>query len=804
MNAVDITTKDPWYTGLMGLPTAGYADGVMDADIKKLQSMLAAKPNPADQLGIWQDWVNTVSDPTFYATVKKITPAQQKDYAAKAKTVYTDAFNKWMEQAKLPTSVQTILSDDPTAKLPSYLSGYLALDSKDPASVEAYKAQIKKDFGGLKKSNGDPVISDVLIDQVASGKQDFSTLNDIVSQAVTSAVGKELGSAASQISDITKTDAYQNLLSNPSALTSSYNSKVAGLTQDATTGAWAPKTVNTDTSPKPGITSLGPYSGSISDVDTPAKMKQVVDTYDPNKGVYRAPSLDASGNLVSNATSPYSNILNGMLSGYKNPYAAGYTNQLKMPETPNLTNIKKPFESNPTSADLLKLANSAGQPYDPNAKTSLSPALSKMYQPSVINSAGQPAKPGTPDTTNTTLPVVPKAGEPIVTDTGKVVTPPVVNPPVVNPPVVNPPVVNPPVVNPPVVNPPVVNPPVVNPPVTEGPWTELGLTQAQYEAGQKSFAEAKARGDAARAAKAAADKIAAEQKAIEDARIAVEKATNNGVVSLTQGTDVVNQNLVPTNTDNTVSNVSGVPTKTEEELRAEQLDAERQAGLVALANQQATEKAAIANTLFQQGNITAMPTGVAATGSNVFEKPPSTGGINETVSLPINTVVQAVNPTSSNQTVALPTSVIPSVSAGNNFTGMSNNIGPQQVTLNPSAVVTPSGINALSAQTVALPTSGPQPINPSNGGPSSAITISPNPAQNNLGPLNISNLGAVISPQAMNSTAGGVASLVGPQVTVQPQPAVTQQLTSNIVAGVGTNPALRAKVLAAQAANMKK
>jgi len=313
---------------------------------------------------------------------------------------------------------------------------------------------------------------------------------------------------------------------------------------------------------------------------------------------------------------------------------------------------------------LLKLANSAGQPYDPNAKTSLSPALSKMYQPSVINSAGQPAKPGTPDTTNTTLPVVPKAGEPIVTDTGKVVTHPVVNPPVVNPPV--------------------VNPPVVNPPVTEGPWTELGLTQAQYEAGQKSFAEAKARGDAARAAKAAADKIAAEQKAIEDARIAAEKAaageaaTNNGVVSLTQGTDVVNQNLVPTNTDNTVSNVSGVPTKTEEELRAEQLDAERQAGLVALANQQAAEKAAIANTLFQQGNITAMPTGVAATGSNVFEKPPSTGGINETVSLPTNTVVQAVNPTSSNQTVA-------------------------------------------------LPTSGPQPINPSNGGPSSA-TVGPTSA----------------------------------------------------------------------------
>ena len=139
--------------------------------------------------------------------------------------------------------------------------------------------------------------------------------------------------------------------------------------------------------------------------------------------------------------------------------------------------------------------------------------------------------------------------------------------------------------------------------------------------------------------------------------------------------------------------------------------------------------------------------------------------------------VNAAQQTAANQATVVPysTSVVPSVSAGNNFTGMSNNIGPQQVTLNPNAVVSPSGINALSAQTVALPSSGPQPINPSNGGPSSAIVGPISAAQNNLGPLNISNLGAVISPQAMNSNAGGVASLVGPQGTVQPQPAVVAQ-----------------------------
>ena len=153
----------------------------------------------------------------------------------------------------------------------------------------------------------------------------------------------------------------------------------------------------------------------------------------------------------------------------------------------------------------------------------------------------------------------------------------------------------------------------------------------------------------------------------------------------------------------------------------------------------------------------------------------------DTVALSNSPSVIAAQQSAANQATVVPysTSVVPSVSAGTNFTGMSNNLGPQQVTLNPSAVVTPSGINALSAQTVSLPTSGPQPINPSNGGPSSATVGPITAAQRDLGPLNISNLGAVIGPQAMNSNAGGVASLVGPQVTVQPQPAVSQQPAVN-------------------------
>ena len=127
----------------------------------------------------------------------------------------------------------------------------------------------------------------------------------------------------------------------------------------------------------------------------------------------------------------------------------------------------------------------------------------------------------------------------------------------------------------------------------------------------------------------------------------------------------------------------------------------------------------------------------------------------------------------------------------------SNNItyGPQQVTLNPNTVVTPSGIDALSAQTVAANnTYGPQPqpqpvyadtVNPSNKG--IVGTIDP----------------ATLSVANMNSNAGGLPSLMGPfpntgatvqqQPTVIQQPAVTQQLippdtrvfdtAGNVVAG---------------------
>jgi len=616
-----------------------------------------------------------------------------------------------------------------SAKYQTALTNFYA-KSTDPEAVKYRTDELTKKYGSLKDADGKTIFAPTYIKALAEGVEPPASLDKAVTDWATAKMKEATNYDWNNFSGGIGSVAAQNLLSSfvkdPSQVDTALTFKSSGA----------------DVTPEQKQANAANLEAKVAKAE---KDTAALENYDPNAGTWN-PSKNTQA-------TPYGDVLSGLISGYKNPYASDYVNPLTAVEKPNLTNIQTPFNKNAIPQDLVNLFTSAGTNYaggtraNPLVRPTLpNNGLVKLTQPSATESAEQLAKPGAPDTTNTTLPVVTDK-LPVVTDKPPVVTdkPPVVNPPVVNPSVVNPPVVNPPVVNPPVVNPPVVTPPVVNPPVVTP-----GKIPLQPVDGVVVSAEERA-------------------KTLEAARIAQEAVT-----------------------------------KRQADEKAAQDEANRQAGLVALANQQATEKAAIANTLFQQGNITAMPTGVAATGSNVFEKPPSTGGINETVSLPTNTVVQAVNPTSSNQTVALPTSVVPSVSAGTNFTGMSNNLGPQQVTLNPSAVVTPSGINTLPTQTVALPTSGPQPINPSNGGPSSATTLSPNAAQNNLGPLNISNLGAVISPQAMNSTAGGVASLVGPQVTVQPQPAVTQQLTSNIVAGVGTNPALRAKVLAAQAANMKK
>jgi hypothetical protein len=660
-------------------------DGINGPAFENLQVQLAKAKTVPEQIGLWQAFLKN--------------PANINDTGM---PIAKKAFNTWMTDGKMPSNVQTVLSKDPLATLPAVPLAQLNYNKDDPASVTAYANALKNTYGSLKKADGTPEFTSTYLDSVAAGTIPQDTFDTRINNIAVKAATADLKAQGISLADVGGADGLAS------------SGKLADYLNDSTKLASAYTPVSTvtggggnDTSSKPGITSLEPYSGSISDVDTQAKMKQVVDTYDPNKGVYRAPSIDASGKLVSNATSPYSNILNGMLSGYKNPYAAGYTNPLKMPETPNLTNIKKSFEDNPTSADLLKLANSAGQPYDPNAKTSLSPALTKMYQPSVTNSAGQPAKPGAPDTTSTTLPVVPKSGEAIVTDTGKVVTPPVVNPPVVNPPVVNPPVVNPPVVNPPVKT---------------------------------------------------ADEIAAEKAAAENTSLAVWFANVKRINDL-QSTFTSKQQMEswyaahpeddPSNLKRYGASATDLTMGEEAKAREAAYNAQ-QAVEKAAADKAAADKAAVDKIeADRQAGIKAVENARIAAEQKAIE----------------DARIAAEQKAIEDARIA--------AASGRNPDGGPSSLGPsynptslpQPVTIAPDTVTSTPGWGALARDTVT---------------PISA-------AQNNLGPFNISNLGAVIGPQAMNSNAGGVASLVSPQVTVQPAvnytyaPSSQQQLEDQAV-----------------------
>jgi len=707
MDILPASKSSDWWTVITDNNTItgpNLKDGINGPAFEKLQAQLAKAKTVPEQIGLWQAFLKN--------------PA---NINATGMPIAKKALNTWMTDGKMPSNVQAALSKDPLAPLPALAQAQLTYDKTDPASVKNYATALKDTYGNLKKADGTPEFTPAYLNSVAAGTIPQDTFDTRINNIAVKAATADLKAQGISLADVggpeglASSGKLAEYLNDSTKLASAY-------TSTPTAGSTVVGGAGNDTVPNEGITALGPYSGSISEVNTPAKMKQVVDNYDPNKGVYRAPSLDASGKLVANSTSPYSNILNGMLSGYKNPYAADYTNQLKMPETPDLTNIKKSFENNPTSKDLLKLANTAGQPYDPNAQTSLSPALSKMYQPSITNSAGKATKPGAPDTTNTTLPVVPKAGEPIV--------PPVV-PPVVNPPVVNPPVVNPPVVNPPVVNPPVVNPPVKTPEqldAEKNAWVkttqDAAKTPMEYATalanntlypdiaaiGKSQIEQLNAFTNQQVAEKAEADRLAAEKAAV---------VTTPGKLTFQPVDGVV------VSAEERAKNLEAARIAQEALAKRqveEKTEAERQAGIKTLAEKAEADRLAEVNRL-------------AALARNPDGGPSSLAPINP------------------------------------------NTYGPQQVTLNPNTVVSsPSGINALSAQTVTPPPSGPHPINPSNGGPTSAIVGPITAAQRDLGPLNISNLGAVIGPQAMNSNAGGVASLVSPQVTVQPQP---QQAVAN-------------------------
>jgi hypothetical protein len=746
MDILPASTKSDWWTVLTdNNPIKGpnLKDNINLPAFEKLQAQLVKAKTVPKQIELWQ---------AFLKNSANINEAGMP--------IAKKALNTWMTDGKMPSNVQAALSKNPLAPLPALAQAQLTYDKTDPTSVKNYETALKDTYGNLKKADGTPEFTPAYLESVAAGTIPQDTFDTRINNIAVKAATADLKAQGISLADVGGAEGLASsgklaeYLNDSTKLASAY-------TSTPTAGSTVTGGAGNDTVPNEGITALGPYTGSISEVNTPAKMKQVVDNYDPNKGVYRAPSLDASGKLDANSTSPYSNILNGMLSGYKNPYAAGYTNQLTMPETPDLTNIKKSFENNPTSKDLLKLANTAGQPYDPKAQTSLSPALSKIYQPSITNSAGKATKPGAPDTTNTTLPVVPKAGEPIVTDTsaGKVVTPPVVTPPVkTDNPVI-----------------PSVTPPA---PFTVDSTTSYERDDISPEV--RAALDARAITDEKNAI--VGDTITANDnlvKGIVSPNIASSLSTNNMNTNVTgvNGEAGIPSVLNPTTTPGklTFQPVDGVVVSAEERAKnleaariaqealakrqvEEKAEAERQAGLVALANQQAAEKA--------QNPYTTMD----ATGS-------------APVMTPINPNAKSIDPyttmDATGYSAETPTQTLQQIAAQQNNTVTD----PKSYTVS-GGLELPKGIgvNTLPTQIAAQQNNtvtDPKSYTVSGGLElPKGIGVNTLPTQTNLGPLNISNLGAVIGPQAMNSNAGGLPSLMGPVAPAVQASAVPSTVSS--------------------------
>ena len=420
MQPLDPTLKSTWLAPTQTAITKNNAN--------LLQGRLADDATLAEQLTTWQQEINSDPQPTVQEPLKK-------------------AFALWMKDAGIPTSIQTVLAKDPTAKVPSYITGYLALDPKDPASVEAYKAQLTKEFGGLKNSKGKSLINTDLIDAVASGDADFNDLGNQITNAVQAAANKTLGSSASQFSDITDSPTYKNLLSDPSKLADAYNANVSKLKQNATTGLWEVGTSGASGSDSTGASGTKEdykYTGGINQllnaegtVD-PTKMANMVGSYDTQKGAWRMPTIDPTTGKFGSNTSPYGQVLTNSLNNYLTKgdyYSPDYVNSLasKQPaamSSEGIAALKGTFTDPLTSRDVLNLNRSIGTNYDvANAVgdatfgSTLSPTLLKAYQPSTTTNkttgkTSTEAKPGVPDPTTTTVPgAITSGGAPALTST---------------------------------------------------------------------------------------------------------------------------------------------------------------------------------------------------------------------------------------------------------------------------------------------------------------------------------------------------------------------------------------------------
>ena len=367
------------------------------------------------------------------ATVlKDIKAARNTAAMAAAKATVSSGSNNTTTQSELQTLADEFSNGSKTNPFnpEAFSTAYsVAQDAATILGGNPTLESLKSKFGGLLDVDKKPLFTDEELNDVVTGKTPPAAFTSKVSNYANKALDTSGADYSGGVGSLARQKMYKTLLTSPGTLTEAYNTHVSKVTPAVSSGGITDNSTNTGVNQNTGASGTKvpfTYNGASVAGKTAAEKKAAaqaqLDAYDPKKGAWNAPVYDAATKKLSTDTSaPYGSILNSMLSNYPGDfYSAGYKNTLaeKQPETPKLVNAAKTFADNPTAKDLLALANTAGQPYDSKVKTSLSPALSQMYQPSTTNALGQPAKPGAPDTTNTQLPVISPDGTSIINADG--------------------------------------------------------------------------------------------------------------------------------------------------------------------------------------------------------------------------------------------------------------------------------------------------------------------------------------------------------------------------------------------------
>ena len=107
-----------------------------------------------------------------------------------------------MKDASIPTAIQDIYTNEPLAKLPDYMQGYLAVNPYDDTSKANYTTTLNNQLGTLTDSKGNKILpSTFYTNSIASGNPDiFNDLASKVDTAAYDAATKQLGTSASNLS----------------------------------------------------------------------------------------------------------------------------------------------------------------------------------------------------------------------------------------------------------------------------------------------------------------------------------------------------------------------------------------------------------------------------------------------------------------------------------------------------------------------------------------------------------------------------------------------------------------------------